>query len=343
MNVVITILLLLLSGIFSGLTLGLMSLDPYELKRKISVGDKRAKKIYEVRKNGNLLLVTLLLGNMSVITATSIFLGTLLPGFIAGLVATFLITIFGEIIPQAFFSRFTLELGSNMIWLVKIFIIILFPIAWPISWMLDKLIGLELPTIYSKRELLKILEEHTTYKSGTVEGDEERIARGALTYGDKTIKDIMTPRSVMFALEKKEKVTARLISRLKKSGYSRFPVYDNTVDNITGILYLRELLGRKFGGKTVQNFSIKKIYSLHINDNLDFALEQFLKTKNHLSVVINEFNEVSGVVTIEDILEEIIGVEIMGEFDRYENLRKIAQFKKRRPFFASLKVKNRMS
>ena len=155
MDYLIVIILVLLSGLFSGLTLGLLSLDKNELKRKISLGNKQAKKVYTVRKKGNLLLCTLLLGNVAVNSTLAIFLGNIASGVIAGLIATGLIVIFGEIIPQATFARYALAVGARTAWLVKIFIIILFPICWPIAWVLDKTLGEEMPTVYSKKELMK--------------------------------------------------------------------------------------------------------------------------------------------------------------------------------------------
>jgi len=160
MQYLIVVVLILFSALFSGLTLGLMGLGADELKRKVSLGDKDAVKVYKVRKNGNLLLTTLLIGNVAVNTTLSIFLGSIAAGLTAGLVATGLIVVFGEITPQAIFSKFALKLGAKTAWLVRIFIFVLYPITYPISWILDKSLGDELPTVYSKKELVKIIEEH---------------------------------------------------------------------------------------------------------------------------------------------------------------------------------------
>lgn len=133
MNFIILGVLLILSACFSGLNLGMMSLGPHDLKRKMQMGDKRAAKIYPIRKKGNLLLVTLLLGNVAVNAAIAIFMSSVASGLVAGIVSTLLITIFGEILPQAVFSRFALSIGSRIVWLVKIFIFILYPIAAPLA------------------------------------------------------------------------------------------------------------------------------------------------------------------------------------------------------------------
>jgi len=157
---VIVLGLLALSALFSGLTLGLMSLGPHELKRKMALGDMRAKKIYAVRRRGNLLLVTLLVGNVACISTMSIFLDSISSGLVAALATTALITIFGEILPQAVFSRYALRLGASTAWLVQGIMFVLYPVAAPLAWVLDKSLGDELPTMYSRKELVGILQEH---------------------------------------------------------------------------------------------------------------------------------------------------------------------------------------
>jgi len=154
MEYVITLLLIGFSALFSGLTLGLMGLDVHELKRKAKLGDKNAIKIYPIRKHGNLLLATLLLGNVGVNSALSVFLGSIATGVVAGIVATALIFLFGEIIPQAVISRHALKFGAQTTWLVWIFLALLFPLTYPIAWVLNKMLGSEMPTIYSKHELI---------------------------------------------------------------------------------------------------------------------------------------------------------------------------------------------
>ena len=136
MEYLIVTVLVLLSGAFSGLTLGFFSLNLTSLERKMNLGDRQAAKVYPIRKRGNLLLCTLLLGNVAVNSALSIFLGEIATGLVAGIIATSLIVVFGEIIPQAVFSRFALKLGANTVWLVRTFIFLMFPIAYPLSWML---------------------------------------------------------------------------------------------------------------------------------------------------------------------------------------------------------------
>jgi len=327
MTYIIIILLISLSALFSGLTLGLMSLNAQELKRKMSLGDKEAERVYEVRRRGNLLLSTLVVGNVAVNSSLAIFLGSIASGLAAGLISTGLIVIFGEIAPQAIFSRFALTLGAKIAWFVRILIIVLFPICWPIAWVLNKTLGDELATIYSKQELVKIIEEHEEDADSDVKAEEERIVKGALTFSDKKVKDIMTPQPVVFTLEASQKVDQKLIDTLRKAGYSRIPVYEDKPSNIIGILYLIELLDSKSIGKSVGDISDKNLFFVDENKELGIVFEAFLRGNHHMFVVADEFGAFSGVLTLEDVLEEILSSEIMDENDEYKDLRKLAKDK----------------
>lgn len=328
-NYLIVVILLVFSALFSGLTLGLMSLNAGELKRKMSMGDKEAKAVYSVRRQGNLLLTTLLIGNVAVNSTLAIFLGSIATGLMAGLVATGLIVVFGEIMPQAVFSRYALSLGAKMVWLVKIFIFITYPISWPIAWVLNKVLGEELATIYSKRELMKIIEEHEDTEHSDVDEDEERIIKGALTFSNMSVKDVMTPRTVVEMLDASQKVDKQFLDSFKKSSHTRIPVYKDTEDNIVGMLYLSQLLGVDIIGKTVGSIADKQVHSVDENKKLDDVFNTFISTRRHLFIVRNEFNVLVGVIALEDILEEIIKTEIMDEADKHQDLRKLAKQKMR--------------
>lgn len=324
MNYIIVIILVSLSGLFSGLTLGFFSLNKDDLKRKADLGDKEAQKIYKIRKRGNLLLCTLLIGNVAVNSALSIFLGSLTSGFTAGLTATALIVILGEIAPQATFSRYALFLGSKLAWLVRIFIYILFPICWPLAWALDKILGEEVPTIYSKRELIKIVEEHEDSPESDIDVDEEKIVKGALSYSDKKVKDVMTAASEMFSLSFDEKLSKIMIQKIQASGHSRIPVYKKSHHNIVGLLYAKDLIHLKENQKIVGDVTRKHVYNVNENKKLDEVLNAFKRTRHHLFIVRDSNNKVSGIITIEDVIEEIIGSEIIDEFDIEESSRQIA-------------------
>jgi metal transporter CNNM len=325
MDYLIVVVLVLFSGLFSGLTLGLLGLDKAELKRKIGLGNKDAKKVYSVRKRGNLLLCTLLLGNVAVNSTLAIFLGNIASGVMAGLVATGLIVIFGEIIPQATFSRYALQFGSKTAWLVKIFIFVLFPICFPIAWILDKVLGEEMNTIYSKKELVKIVEEHENATESEVDEVEHRIVKGALSFSDKSAEQIMTPRTVVYSLEINDILDANLLDEIREEGFTRIPLYDESVDNVVGVLYSKDLIGIK-PGTAVSSLSKKReLLKISLDTKLDDVLNLFLKSKTHLALVLDEYGGLDGIVTLEDVIEEVFAIEILDETDDVADMQKYAK------------------
>ncbi|MBT6690645.1 DUF21 domain-containing protein [archaeon] len=319
--ILIIVLLVALSGLFSGLTLGLLGLDKSELERKIRLGDEKARKVYGVRKRGNLLLCTLLLGNVGVNSAIAILLGSVAAGVVAGVVATGLIVVFGEILPQAFVSRHAMAVGARTAWLVKIFIFVLYPICWPISKALDKMLGDEMGTVWSRRELKEIVTHHRKSDDSRLDRDEERILHGALSFSDKVVSDVMISRSHVFALEVDNVIDKKLLKKMQKFGFSRFPVYRKRRDNIVGILFFRDLVGVSSGKKVRDVYEKKKLKVLE-SRKLDSLLGMFIKEKIHMAVVFNNRKKFVGVVTMEDVVEEIFGKEIVDEDDFFEDVEK---------------------
>lgn len=323
MDYLIVGFLVVLSACFSGLTLGFFSLNLTFLELKIRLGDEKAKKVYPVRKNGNLLLCTLLLGNVAVNSAMAIFLGNIATGVVAGVTATGLIVIFGEIIPQAFFSRHALTMGAHTVWLVRGFIFVLYPIAFPLAWTLDKFLGEELGTIWSKKEIGEFIKFHEESEHSGIDEDEERILLGALGFSDKTADMIATPRTVVHALDKNTPITHQLLLRIKENGVSRIPVYkDNNIDNIVGVLLVKDLIALDLADdKYVGDFVRPGILMIKEKMRLDNLLNHFLSGRNHLAALFDEFGVFVGVVSLEDVVEEILKKEIMDEVDISDNLR----------------------
>ncbi|HBU28041.1 TPA: hypothetical protein DEB00_02915 [Candidatus Uhrbacteria bacterium] len=325
---VIALLLLACSALFSGLTLGLMSLDVHDLKRKAALKDARARIVLPLRVRGNLLLTTLLLGNVAVNAILAIFLGSIASGVLASVLATGLIFLFGEILPQAIISRYAMAFGARTAWIVRILFVLFYPVAGPIAWGLDKILGEELPSVYSRHELLKVIEEHEDSHQSDIDADEERIIKGALTYSNKMVGDVMTPRAVVMLLEENQPLTPAFLKQLREAGHSRYPVYSEGSKDILGILYVKDLLGRKLTGKTVKAFVDKTVYGVHASSKLDDVLNAFIKTRHHLFIVLNNEDALVGLISVEDIIEEIVGVEIVDEFDRHIDMRELAKRRK---------------
>ena len=329
MDYVIVIVLVLLSGTFSGLTLGMFSLNLSALERKIRLGDERARRVYSVRKKGNLLLCTLLLGNVAVNSAIAIFLGSIASGVIAGFVATGLIVIFGEIVPQAFFSRFALSLGARTVWLVNVFMVLLYPVAKPIALGLDKILGKELPTVWDKREIKEIIKYHEDSPHSEIDRDEERITLGALSFSDQIVKNIMTPGDVVFHLKSNHIVDNTLLFQIKSKGFTRIPVFHKDKPSEIRILLAKDLLTvNETDKKTVWELCRKRnILKANENEKLDRLLNQFINSKMHLAFVFDDKKKFSGIVTLEDVIEEILRTEIVDEADKIDDMRKLVKSK----------------
>lgn len=278
-------------------------------------------------------MCTLLLGNVAVNSAMAIFLGNIATGLVAGLTATSLIVVFGEIIPQAVFSRNALQLGYKTSWLVEVFIFLFYPIAFPMSLLLDKALGAELATVWNKRELEEIIKHHEDADESEIDEDEERIMLGALAFSDVKASSIATPRTVVFSIPAERSIDQALILEIKKSGFSRIPVYtDNQVDKIQGVLLIKDLLGVDLGeGIKVSEFMRTNVIYANRDIHLDVLLNKFLQNKVHLACLFDQFGSFQGVVSLEDILEQIIKNEIMDESDQITNLRSSAKTSLQRP------------
>lgn len=310
----IALALIALSALFSGLTLGLLSLDSHTLKRRAKLGDEDARAIYPIRKNGNLLLTTLLLGNVTVNTTLSIFLGSIITGVVAVVVATALIFLFGEILPQAVFSRNAIWFGKRTVPFVRIATFIFYPIAYPISRALDKMLGDEIPTVYSKHEILEIISEHEDSEHSPIDEDEERIVHGALKFSHKKVREVMTPLADVELLSAETILDTATREKMADLGYSRFPVYELDRNNIIGILYTKDLITES-SRTSVRSACERKFLKMQDTANLDTTLRRFIKSKQHLATVFDSEDVLVGVITLEDIIEEILQLEIEDEDD----------------------------
>jgi CBS domain containing-hemolysin-like protein len=177
--------------------------------------------------------------------------------------------------------------------------------------------------LYQKEDLVELLRQQAKQTDSRIGKEQIDMAIHSLTFGDKLVRETLTPYSQVKTVNIADNLGPLLMDELHKSGHSRFPVYEGKKNNIVGMLYLRDLLQEQHGGN-VKNIYHKKVTYVHEEQTLYQTLQAFLKTKRHLFIVVNQFEEVVGIITIEDILEQIIGKPIMDEFDQYEDLRAVA-------------------
>ena len=210
------IILVGLAAVFSGLTLAVMSQDPNQLRILMEAGTPRekrqAERIMMVRKDGNLLLCTLLWSNMGVNSLLSVTMAGMGGELVGVLVSTPLLVLFGEIIPQATCSRHALVVGSWFSGPLQFVIFLLYPVSKPIALALDYFLGEEIGTLYSKREMQSLLQMHVL--TNVLHPREAAIMAGAITFRDRLIRDVATPANRMFALKSSDRLDYRLMTQV---------------------------------------------------------------------------------------------------------------------------------
>ncbi|XP_014817283.1 PREDICTED: metal transporter CNNM4 isoform X2 [Calidris pugnax] len=352
LQVILIVGLLVLSGMFSGLNLGLMALDPMELRIVQNCGTEKekryARKIEPIRRKGNYLLCSLLLGNVLVNTTLTILLDDLIGSGIGAVVASTIgIVIFGEIVPQALCSRHGLAVGANTIVVTKFFMLVTFPLSYPISKLLDWILGQEIGTVYNREKLVEMLKVTEPYND--LVREELNMIQGALELRTKTVEDVMTPLQNCFMINSDAILDFNTMSEIMESGYTRIPVYEDERSNIMDILYVKDLAFVDPDDctplKTITKFYNHPVHVVFHDTKLDAMLEEFKKGKSHLAIVqkVNNegegdpFYEVLGLVTLEDVIEEIIKSEILDESDTYTDNRsrkRVGNQKNKRDFSA---------
>lgn len=310
--------------------MAIFSISAFELKRKADLGDARADVLYPLRAQGNELYISLVVGNVFANALIALMIGSAVPGdslfsgVVAAVVITTVITVLSELVPKMFLQKYGYQVAATLAPYVNRYVALLHPISGRVMAALKHKIDHDAHVIYSTEELITMLEEREKIKDSDIQPSEMALVRNALDYGDKTVGDVMTPRSVISSVKADKTLTTGLLKDLYDSGHSRFPVYEESLDaGVIGILFLRDLVESK-QNKAVSQAMSKKVYYVNENQMLDHVLEAFISTKHHLFIVINEFSEVTGLITIEDIIEEIMGREIVDEFDKFDNMREVA-------------------
>ncbi|KDP35906.1 hypothetical protein JCGZ_09878 [Jatropha curcas] len=321
-NIVVIVFLVVFAGLMSGLTLGLMSMSTVDLEVLAQSGTpndrKHAAKILPVVKNQHLLLCTLLICNAAAMEALPIFLDSLVTAWGAILISVTLILLFGEIIPQSVCSRYGLAIGAAVAPFVRILVGICFPIAYPISKLLDFLLGHGHVALFRRAELKTLVNFHGNEagKGGELTHDETTIIAGALELTEKTASDAMTPISETFAIDINAILDRALMNLILEKGHSRVPVYYEQPTNIIGLILVKNLLTIHPEDATpVKNVTIRRIPRVPETMPLYDILNEFQKGHSHMAVVVRKCDgiEPQPVSSVVDNPVKEVRVDIDGE------------------------------
>jgi CBS domain containing-hemolysin-like protein len=332
MDVLILLGLIVLSAVISTAEIGFFAVNSTKLRALAQTGNSRAKLALHLRSDPQKLLSTILVGDRLVGVATpmyatfltlSIYGGqTFFDEAIAVMVGllTFVLLVAVDVIPKTLAAKFAVPVTLNMAYPVYGVQLLLKPLLFVIVPLIYKLTGgkgLTLPLV-TEEELKIMLDEGG--KTGTIEFEKVKMIKNVFQLKDITAEDAMTPRLYVFSLDGNLHLKEAQ-ELLYNSKYSRIPVYDGTLDNITGILYKTRALTELAKGQNEAKLKDIAYPPLFVpaGKTADDLMKQFQQEKRHMAAVVNEFGGVMGIVTLEDLLEEVVG-EIMDETDITEEL-----------------------
>eukprot|EP00063_Salmo_salar_P060732 XP_014035567.1 PREDICTED: metal transporter CNNM4-like isoform X2 [Salmo salar] len=334
----VSVILLGLSALCSGLNISMLAMDPVELRVLQNSGtekeQKYAHKIESVRKHGNYILCTVVLGNVLTNTCFVVWMCQIIgmtPTSLA--TCTFGIFFIGEILPHSVASRHSLAIASKTVWATRLLMLVSFPISYPVSKLLDIMLHQEISNFYTREKLVAMLRVTDPYHDLVKE--ELNIIQGALELRTKTVEQVHTPLADCYMLSSDAVLDFCTMSDIMQSGFTRIPVYENDRSNIVDILFVKDLAFVDPDDctplKTITQFYKHPMHCVFRDTKLDVMLEEFKRGKSHLAIVhrVNSegegdpFYEVLGIVTLEDVIEEIIKSEIVDETDLYKNEMKV--------------------
>jgi len=324
---ILACLLLIVSGFASGSEIAFFSLSPTDLSKLEEGNDKRDQCILELRNDSERTLATILIAN-NLVNVTIIMLcnyffahtidfggAVWLQFLVITVLLTFLLLLFGEIIPKVYCSQHALAVCRSFAGGIRA----LRKLFHPLSTVLIHSGILAEKVVQPENHVLSVddLEQALELTDKTELKEEQNMLEGIVRFGDETAKEIMTSRQDVVSLDFRSSFT-EVLQCIIENNYSRIPVYQNSFDNVRGILYIKDLLPYLSKPSTFRWQSlIRPPYFVPETKKIDDLLREFQANKVHIAIVVDEFGGTSGMVTLEDILEEIVG-EINDEYDEEE-------------------------
>ena len=324
LQLVIIVILLVLSAFFSSAETAFMSVNRIRIKTLVDDGDKRAAKVASILDNTSKMLSAILIGNNIVNIFASSLTTTLVARYfnssavgIATGTLTLIVLIFGEITPKTMATVHAERIAFLYADIIAFIMVIFTPIIFIVNGLASVLLKLfrinttNPKNAMTENEIRTIVEE--SYEDGEIETEEKQMINNVFDFGDALAKDIMIPRIDM-TMADINSTYEDIIELFKQNKYTRFPIYDGSTDNVVGILNIKDLL--LYGAK--EGFCIRDImrepYFTYEYKNTAKLLEDLRSTSNTIAIVIDEYGSTVGIITLEDLLEEIVG-EIRDEYD----------------------------
>ena len=321
---------ILLSGLFSGSETALTSLGELKVRHMLEE-DPKAKPLQLWHDHPNKVLNTILIGNNIVnilgsVLATDFSAKVFGNSHIAAVtgVMTLMVLFFGEITPKTFAKHNAVAIAPYVMRVLKIPYIVFYPFSFGINKLVKGMIILSGGKLDKSKN--KITEDELEFyiteseKDGVIENGKSRMLQNIFDISEIYVKEVMVPRTDMLAIDITDPIDS-IMEKIYASEFSRIPVYEENIDKIIGILYVKDLL--RFVNKEDDTFDLRKVlrkpYFIPETKKIDSMLGEFQKNRNHMAVIIDEYGGVDGIVTLEDILEEIVG-EIWDEYDTEEHV-----------------------
>ena len=319
------IVLVLLSAVFSSSETALYSLSPAKVQAMLAEGLKGSKQIEKLKNNPNKMLVVILIGNNLVNVGASslatIYFTLKFANYGVGLatgVMTFALLIFGEILPKSFAAKHATRVSQLVIYPLLMIEYIFFPIVWLLERGLMKVTGDHIYTV-SEEEVKAMVSMGA--EDGTLDAHEKELIENVMEFNDMSVSDVMIPRNEIFSLQSDQSISDVLESIIAE-GFSRIPVYNEDQDDVLGFITVKTILNEisnpKNVSKTLGTIPHYEFIRVPMTKSIYSLFLEFKKKKTHMALVYNEFGVLEGLVTMEDILEEIVG-DISDESDSIED------------------------
>lgn len=324
MSATMDVVLALLALMSVGLLKSYRNVSERELRRRAREGDELSAALYKAVSYGSSLGVVLWL----LVTGTNalffVHIARTAPAWFAIAASAAVIWFAFVWMPARDVTRFSTWVAVKLAPLFAGLLSYLHPLLRRLVALVDRYRPITIHTgIYTKEDLVDLISSQKAQPDNRIDETALAIAQHSLNFGDILVRDVMIPRRAVKMIEASEVVGPVLMGELHESGFSRFPVYSGKKDNLIGTLYMKDLVKAKRGGKIEKVMQGDLVY-IHEEQPLTDALQAILRTHRLQYIVINSFEEFVGIITLEDVIEQIVGRPIIDEFDQYDDLRAVA-------------------